>query len=87
METSPDDTTTTGVHARTPRLLLVDDEPGIREGLAALLRRKGHEVRTAADCAAETPAFRKISSVSAVSAAMLSTVLSDMRTAFLVLSH
>lgn len=34
------------------KCLLVDDEPGIREGLAALLRRKGHEVRTAADCAA-----------------------------------
>jgi CheY-like chemotaxis protein len=31
--------------------LLVDDEPGIREGLAALLRRQGHVVRTAADCA------------------------------------
>ncbi|HEX6812174.1 MAG TPA: response regulator [Planctomycetota bacterium] len=33
------------------KCLLVDDEPGIREGLAALLRRKGHEVHTAADCA------------------------------------
>ena len=33
------------------KCLLVDDEPGIREGLAALLRRKGHDVRTAADCA------------------------------------
>lgn len=33
------------------KLLLVDDEPGIREGLAALLRRKGHEVVTAGDCA------------------------------------
>jgi len=32
--------------------LLVDDEPGIREGLATLLRRKGHEVQTAGDCAA-----------------------------------
>lgn len=31
------------------KLLLVDDEPGIREGLAALLRRKGHEVATAGD--------------------------------------
>jgi len=30
--------------------LLVDDEPGIREGLAALLRRKGHAVHTAGDC-------------------------------------
>lgn len=29
--------------------LLVDDEPGIREGLAALLRRRGHVVRTATD--------------------------------------
>lgn len=33
------------------RCLLVEDEPGIREGLAALLRKKGHEVHTAADCA------------------------------------
>ncbi len=32
-------------------VLLVDDEPGIREGLAALLRKQGHDVRTAADCA------------------------------------
>ena len=30
------------------RILLVDDEDGIREGLAGLLRLKGHEVRTAA---------------------------------------
>ncbi len=34
------------------KFLLVDDEPGIREGLAALLRLRGHEVRTAGDCAA-----------------------------------
>jgi CheY-like chemotaxis protein len=34
------------------RCLLVDDEPGIREGLAVLLRRRGHEVHTAGDCAA-----------------------------------
>lgn len=34
------------------RCLLVDDEPGIREGLAALLRRKGHQVVTAGDGAA-----------------------------------
>ena len=33
------------------RCLLVDDEPGIREGLAALLRLRGHEVHTAADLA------------------------------------
>ena len=39
------------------KCLLVDDEPGIREGLAALLRRKGHEVRTAADCAAAAHAL------------------------------
>ncbi|MCA8948705.1 MAG: response regulator [Planctomycetes bacterium] len=39
------------------KLLLVDDEPGIREGLAALLRRKGHEVVTAADCAGATAAI------------------------------
>lgn len=32
------------------KCLLVDDEPGIREGLAALLRRRGHEVATAGDC-------------------------------------
>lgn len=34
------------------KCLLVDDEPGIREGLAALLRRRGHEVRTAASVGA-----------------------------------
>ena len=39
------------------RCLLVDDEPGIREGLAALLRRKGHDVRTAADCSAARAAL------------------------------
>ena len=31
------------------KCLLVDDEDGIRDGLAALLRLRGHEVRTAAD--------------------------------------
>lgn len=36
------------------KCLLVDDEPGIREGLAALLRRRGHEVVTAGDVAAAT---------------------------------
>ncbi|HEX5051926.1 MAG TPA: response regulator [Planctomycetota bacterium] len=41
------------------RCLLVDDEPGIREGLAALLRRKGHEVRTAGDCAAAAAALEQ----------------------------
>jgi len=39
------------------RCLLVDDEPGIREGLAALLRKKGHEVHTAGDCAAAAAAL------------------------------
>src|SRR5262245_47072339 len=33
------------------RCLLVDDEAGIREGLAVLLRLRGHDVRTAGDCA------------------------------------
>jgi CheY-like chemotaxis protein len=32
-------------------LLLVDDEEGIREGLAAILRLRGHVVRTADSCA------------------------------------
>jgi CheY-like chemotaxis protein len=39
------------------KLLLVDDEDGIREGLALLLRRRGHDVRTAADCAAARAAL------------------------------
>ena len=39
------------------KILLVDDEAGIREGLAALLRRRGHDVRTAADCATATAAL------------------------------
>ncbi len=39
------------------KCLLVDDEPGIREGLAALLRRKGHDVATAADNAAARAAL------------------------------
>lgn len=34
------------------KCLLVDDEAGIREGLAALLRLKGHEVHPAGDVAA-----------------------------------
>lgn len=32
-----------------PRILVVDDEWGIREGLRALLEREGYEVQTAAD--------------------------------------
>lgn len=40
------------------KCLLVDDEPGIREGLAMLLRRKGHEVTTASDCAAAALALQ-----------------------------
>ncbi|MGC6489336.1 MAG: response regulator transcription factor [Planctomycetota bacterium] len=40
------------------RCLLVDDEPGIREGLAMLLRRRGYEVETAADCAGAAAALR-----------------------------
>ncbi|MCB9877715.1 MAG: response regulator [Planctomycetes bacterium] len=39
------------------KCLLVDDEPGIREGMAMLLRRRGHEVVTAADCAAAAEAL------------------------------
>jgi CheY-like chemotaxis protein len=39
------------------KCLLVDDEPGIREGLAVLLRRRGHDVRTAADCQAAASAL------------------------------
>lgn len=39
------------------KCLLVDDEPGIREGLATLLRRKGHDVATAADNAAARAAL------------------------------
>jgi len=39
------------------KCLLVDDEPGIREGLAALLRRKGHEIHTADDCTSAAAAI------------------------------
>lgn len=39
--------------------LLVDDEPGIREGLAALLRRRGHEVSTAASVGAALAQLRE----------------------------
>ncbi len=39
------------------KLLLIDDEPGIREGLAALLRLKGNEVCTAGDIAAAEEAL------------------------------
>jgi len=37
MEINVDDTTTTGVHARTPRLLLVDDEPMLQFTLRLML--------------------------------------------------
>lgn len=40
------------------RCLLVDDEPGIREGLAALLRLRGHEVHTACDVASASSLAR-----------------------------
>ena len=40
------------------KCLLVDDEPGIREGLAMLLRRRGYEVVTAADCASASASLR-----------------------------
>lgn len=39
------------------KCLLVDDEPGIREGLAMLLRRRGYEVHTAGDCGAAAAAL------------------------------
>jgi CheY-like chemotaxis protein len=39
------------------KCLLVDDEAGIREGLAMLLRRRGHEVRTACDNASAIAAL------------------------------
>ena len=39
------------------KCLLVDDEPGIREGLAMLLRRRGYEVETAEDCASAAAAL------------------------------
>jgi CheY-like chemotaxis protein len=39
------------------KCLLVDDEAGIREGLAALLRQRGHAIVTAADCAAAATAL------------------------------
>ena len=39
------------------KCLLVDDEPGIRQGMALLLRRRGHEVCTAADCASAEQAL------------------------------
>jgi CheY-like chemotaxis protein len=41
------------------RCLLVDDEAGIREGLAALLRLKGHAVRTAPDLGAALAAMQE----------------------------
>jgi CheY-like chemotaxis protein len=48
------------------KCLLVDDEPGIREGLAVLLRKQGHTVRTAADCAAASRALLEESDFDAV---------------------
>lgn len=48
------------------KLLLVDDEAGIREGLALLLRRRGHDVRTAADCAGARAALASAADFDAV---------------------
>jgi PAS domain S-box-containing protein len=41
------------------RLLLVEDEPGVRKVLAALLRRAGHAVTEAPDAAAAEAAFER----------------------------
>lgn len=52
------------------KCLLVDDEPGIREGLAMLLRRRGYEVHTAGDCS---------SAVAALEAEQFDVVVTDWR--------
>ena len=36
-------------HAGKPRILVVDDEPGVREVTASLLKSQGYEVRVAED--------------------------------------
>ncbi len=52
------------------RCLLVDDEPGIREGLATLLRRQGHDVHTAGDCEG---------AIAAIAASAFDVVITDWR--------
>jgi DNA-binding response OmpR family regulator len=39
----------TDISHRTGRLLIIDDDPGVRQVFAKILRRHGHEVRAAAN--------------------------------------